>query len=422
MVMALQIGGGAIVLLALLQALVGLAGQVGAAIRNRRMDERRVSAFKAQTDMLIERAQTERARSQLTWSGKRKFRLVSREVENACGDICSFYLEPHDGGALPPYLPGQFLTFELQIPDQPQPVVRCYSLSDTPTEEGHYRVTIKRLGQHPAKPDAPPGLSSCYFHDVLKPGDVLDVLAPNGGFHLNVQSDRPVVLIAGGVGVTPVLSMLKWLAATGSHREVWFFYAARCGEDIALRTEIDAIIADNSSFHGVTIFSAPTPECEKAKAFDRKGHLTVDLLKETLGTSNYEFYVCGPPPMMEAVTTALEEWGVPEEDIHFEAFGPASVKQVSHDEAAAGEGAARVTFSRSGKTLDWTPEAGTLLELADASGIRVNAGCRAGNCGTCATAVKEGKVRYLTKPASKPAEGTALLCISCPEGNLVLDA
>ncbi len=422
MVMALQIGGGAIVLLALLQALVGLAGQVGTAIRNRRMDERRVSAFKAQTDMLIERAQTERARSQLTWSGKRKFRLVSREVENACGDICSFYLEPHDGGALPPYLPGQFLTFELQIPDQPQPVVRCYSLSDTPTEEGRYRVTIKRLGQHPEKPDAPPGLSSCYFHDVLKPGDVLDVLAPNGGFHLNVQSDRPVALIAGGVGVTPVLSMLKWLAATGSHREVWFFYAARCGEDIALRAEIDAIIAGNANFHGVTIFSAPTPECEKAKAFDRKGHLTVDVLKETLGTSNYEFYVCGPPPMMEAVTSALEEWGVPEEDIHFEAFGPASVKQVSHDEAAVGEGAARVTFSRSGKTLDWTPEAGTLLELADASGIRVNAGCRAGNCGTCATAVKEGKVRYLTKPASKPAEGTALLCISCPEGNLVLDA
>lgn len=424
MIMALQIGGGAIVLIALLQAAAGLFGQFAALFRERRMDERRLSAFKAQTDLLIKRAEVDRARTQLTWAGKRKFRLAERRVENKAGDICSFYLEPHDGGALPPYLPGQFLTFDLQIPDQQKPVVRCYSLSDTPTNETRYRVTIKRLPPPPgAKPDVPCGLSSSYFHDVLKIGDVLDVSAPNGGFHLDVHSDRPVVLIGGGVGLTPVLSMLKWLAATDSHRETWFFYAARNSADVALRDEIREIIASRSHFHSVFLYSAPTAECEARKAFDRKGFLSVDVLKHYLGASNYEFYICGPPPMMEAMTSQLLEWGVPEEDIHYEAFGPASVKKVARSEqnAAAGSGCT-VRFARSGKALTWTEDAGTLLELADANGLRINAGCRAGNCGTCATAVKEGKVAYVTKPASKPAQGTALLCIACPEGELVLDA
>ncbi|MDJ0932207.1 MAG: 2Fe-2S iron-sulfur cluster-binding protein [Breoghania sp.] len=333
--------------------------------------------------------------------------------------ISSLCLEPHHGGALPPFLPGQFLTFELQIPDRPQPVVRCYSLSDTPTVRDRYRVTIKRLDPPPGKEDTPGELSSCYFRDVLKVGDVLDVQAPNGGFHLDIQSERPVVLIAGGVEVTPVLSMLKWLATNETHREVWFFYAVRSGRDIALRAEINRIIAGNSHFHSVTLFSAPTPECEAARAFDRKGKLSLDVLKETLGSSNYEFYVCGPPPMMEAITTALEDWGVPEEDIRFEEFGPTSVKTVTHGEPAAGaRSGVSVRFARSGKTLTWNEADGTLLELADANGVRVNAGCRAGNCGTCTTALREGRVSYVTKPA----EGTALLCIACPEGDLVLDA
>lgn len=426
MALVLQICGLFIIAAVLMQAGIALFAEVGHAFRRRQMDRRRLAAFTAQTDVMIRRAEASRERAELTWSGKRKFRLVKRRIENLAKDVCSFYLEPHDGGALPPFLPGQFLTFELNIPNHPVPVVRCYSLSDSPLVRDRYRVSIKRISPPPkAGPEIPPGLSSSFFHDSLKEGDIVDVRAPAGGFQLDTASERPAVFIAGGIGLTPVLSMFKWLADTGSRRTAWFFLAVRNGHDIALRDEIrDAASKNQQQFHTVTLYSEPTDQCIEGKDFDCKGFLTVDLLKGYLKTSNYEFYICGPPPMMEAVVKALLEWGVPEADIHFEAFGPGSVKKVQKPEA---EGEAtgssfKVELARSRKSLVWTKEAGTLLELADANGIRINSGCRAGNCGTCVTAVKHGTVSYLVKPATRPAPGSALLCIAHPTGDIVLDA
>jgi hypothetical protein len=424
-VLVLQFCGIFIVGAVLLQAGIALFSEVDHATRRRRLDRRRLAVFSAQTDILIRRAEASRAHAELTWSGKRKFRVVRRRVENRANDICSFYLEPHDGGALPPFLPGQFLTFELNVPNHPVPVVRCYSLSDSPLVRDRYRVSIKRMGPPPkAAPDAPPGLSSSYFHDHLKEGDIVDVKAPAGGFHLDTASERPAVFIAGGIGLTPVLSMFKWLADTGSRRTAWFFLAVRNSNDIALRDEISEIASKNrQQFRTVTLYSDPTEHCVEGQDFDCKGFLNVDVLKRYLGTSNYEFYICGPPPMMEAMVKALTDWGVPEPDIHFEAFGPGSVKKVQKPEQGEAVGASfKVQLTRSGKSLAWTQSAGTLLELAEANGVRINSGCRAGNCGTCVTAVKQGSVSYLVKPASAPAPGSALLCIAHPAGDVVLDA
>jgi ferredoxin-NADP reductase len=429
-VLVLQLFGGLIVGAALLQAGVGLVAQVNGAFRRWRLDQRKLAAFTAQTDIQIRRAEVARRRSELTWSGKRKFRVVKRQIENKASDICSFYLEPHDGGALPPFLPGQFLTFELNIPDHPVPVVRCYSLSGSPLMRDRYRVSIKRLGPPPkAGPEIPGGLSSNFFHGNIKEGDIVDVAAPNGGFHLDTNSERPVVLIAGGVGLTPVLSMLKWLSDTGSNREAWFFYAVRNSADIALRDEIRDIVEGNKSrFHSVILYSAPTDQCVRGKDYDVSGYPGVEVFKRYLKTSNYEFYICGPPPMMESIVKQLLDWGVPEPDIHFEAFGPASVKGVKKAEGAddpAGAGAGpgvNVEFTRSGKSFVWTKAVGTILELADANGVRISSGCRAGNCGTCVTALKRGKVAYITKPASSPAQGSALVCIAHPDGDIALDA
>ena len=193
-----------------------------------------------------------------------------------------------------------------------------------------YRVSIKRLGPPAnADPGIFPGLASSYFHGSLKEGDIVDVKAPAGGFHLDTVSERPAVFIAGGIGLTPVLSMFKWLADTGSRRTAWFFLAVRNGNDIALRDEIrDAANSNKQQFHTVTLYSDPTEQCVEGQDYDCKGFLNVDVLKRYLKTSNYEFYICGPPPMMEATVKALLDWGVPEADIHFEAFGPASVKGV----------------------------------------------------------------------------------------------
>lgn len=426
MAVVLQFCGLFIVGAVLLQASAALFTEVSHSLRKRQMDRRRLAAFTAQTDVLIRRAEASRDLAELTWSGKRKFRLVRRRIENLAKDVCSFYLEPHDGGALPPFLPGQFLTFELNVPDHPVPVVRCYSLSDSPLARDWYRVSIKRIPPPPkAGPEIPAGLSSSYFHESLKEGDIVDVRAPAGGFHLDTASERPVVFIAGGIGLTPVLSMLKWLADTGSRRTAWFFLAVRNSNDIALRDDIrDAASKNPQQFHTVTLYSDPTEQCIEGKDYDCKGFLTIDVLKRHLKTSNYEFYICGPPPMMEAVVKALLDWGVPEADIHFEAFGPASVRKVQKPEPngeAAGAGF-KVELTRSRKSLVWTKESGSLLELAEANGIRINSGCRAGNCGTCVTAVKHGSVSYLVKPPSSPAPGSALVCIAHPTGDIVLDA
>lgn len=426
MAVALQISGLLLVGAVLLQACAALFEDIGHAYRRRQLDRRRLAAFNAQTEAMMRRAEATRDRAELTWSGKRKFRVVRRQFENRAKDICSFYLEPHDGGSLPPFLPGQFLTFELNIPERPTPVVRCYSLSDSPLVRDRYRVSIRRVPPPPkAGPDVPPGLSSSYFHDVLREGDIVDVRAPTGGFCLDTASERPAVFIAGGIGLTPVLSMFKWLADTGSSRTAWFFLAVRNGNDVALRDEINKIVSSNKErFRSVTLFSDPTEHCVEGRDFDCKGFLNVEVLKRYLGTSNYEFYICGPPPMMEIMVKALLDWGVPDADIHLEAFGPGSVKKIQKPEPAGQSAGAgfKVELTRSVRSLAWTKEAGTLLELAEANGIKINSGCRAGNCGTCVTAVKSGSVSYLVKPANIPAPGSALLCIAQPAGDIVLDA
>jgi uncharacterized protein len=423
-ILLLQLCGGFIVVAVILQAGFGLYGELGHVIHLRRLERRKLALFVAQSNALMRRAETSRDRAALTWSGKRKFRVVARRFENRANDICSFYLEPHDGGPLAPFVPGQFLTFELNIPDHPVPVVRCYSLSDSPTARDRYRVSIKKVPPPPkAAPDIPPGLSSSFFHDSLKEGDIVDVRAPAGGFCLDTESVRPAVFIAGGVGLTPVLSMFKWLGDSGSERNAWFFYAVRNSNDIALRDEIlDVVNKNKEQFHMVTLYGAPTEQCVEGRDYDCQGFLSVDVLKRYLGTSNYEFYICGPPPMMEATVKALLNWGVPESDIHFEAFGPASVKKVQKPDPPGTAAGVKVELARSRKSLVWTPETGTLLELAEANGVRINSGCRAGNCGTCVTAIKSGNVHYVVKPATDPAPGSVLVCIAHPNGEVTLDA
>lgn len=131
------------------------------------------------------------------WSGWRSFRVEARQIEDAAQSVCSYYLRPEDGLPLPAYLPGQFLTFKLTLASGDE-IVRCYSLSDAPSTD-RYRVSIKRV---------PGGRSSNHFHDYVQPGSLLQVRAPAGHFHID-RSLAPVVLIAGGIGITPLLAMLN---------------------------------------------------------------------------------------------------------------------------------------------------------------------------------------------------------------------
>jgi len=367
-----------------------------------------------------------RARSrEAGWSGFRKFEVRRIEKENACGSIRSFTLAPHDRKPLPEFEPGQFLTFRLKIPGQPKEVVRCYSLSDWHHPE-HYRVTVKRIEG---------GLASNFFHDRVRVGDLLDVRAPSGRFVVSLEEDDPVALVAGGVGVTPLLCMFRAIAERQPNREVHFLYAAHDGTEFVMREALARLALECPRARVVFCYSKPTGDDEAGmaaagslRAAHRAGLVDRELLRREipgLGDKPLRCFVCGPPPMMDAVRGHLGALGVPEERIHMEAFGPKSVGAV-RPPAFAGQPPAgasfQVTFARSGKRASWDGTHASLLAFAEANGVAIEAGCCAGDCHTCLTALREGKIDHLRPPPRQPDAGTCLACIAVPVSDLVLDA
>jgi ferredoxin-NADP reductase len=367
--------------------------------------------------------------AQLSWSGVRKFQVDEVATgENEDGDIASFTLVPHDQRPLPLFQPGQFLTFVLRVPGETRRVIRCYSLSDAPRRD-RYRVTIKHV---------PGGLVSGFFHSSVRAGDIVDVKAPAGNFCLEMEEDFPIVLIAGGVGVTPMLSMFNAVATDSHEREVWFVYAAQRGTAFVQREHLESLVESCPNAHLLFVVSDPTPEDEKAlggtldggsRVRVEKGYVTGDLLQEILPSSaarTHSFYTCGPPPMMSAVVGALEDWGVSDDRIHYEAFGPASVRRkkspATPDAAAPASAPIEVNFSKSEKVVAWDPAAETLFSLAEASGVAIECNCLAGNCGTCEIAVRDGEFAYVKDPSYDAAPGTCLACIAVPKTNITLDA
>ncbi len=358
----------------------------------------------------------------------RKFRVDRKVMEDACSSICSFFLVPEDGNPLPPFLPGQFLTFRLDLPAATggtEQVIRCYSLSDAPRPDC-YRVSIKRVSA-PAGSDFSPGRSSHYFHDHVSVGSLLQVRAPSGHFHID-RSDDPLVLIGGGIGITPMLSMLNWCLANQPEREVWLFYGVRNGREGMMKLHLEALALSHTNFNLRVCFSAPQPDDVAGHDYHHQGRIDINLLRTQLPDKHYHFYICGPTPMLESLVPALEDWEVPDTHIHFEAFWPASIKRrsardlVTDAQKEAVANAIFVNFAQSGKQLQWPPFAGSLLELAESQGISVNSGCRAGGCGSCQTKILSGEVAYSQPPDYDPEPGTCLLCVCSPKTSITLEA
>ncbi len=361
--------------------------------------------------------------TRLVWNGYRKFSVAKKARE--CEDVCAFYLKPHDGKPLPPFKPGQYLTFQLDIPGRDKPLVRCYSISDGPHRTDYYRVTIKKEKAPPDKPDLPPGAASSFFCDAVKEGDILNVKAPTGHFFLDMTKNNPIVLIAGGVGVTPMLSMANAIAASGSKRETWFFFGVRNTQEHIHKAELEKLAAEHENIHLHVCYSRPGANDVKGRDYHHEGRVSIELLKELLPSNNFEYYLCGNGAFMKSISDGLEAWGVPEKDVYFEAFGPATVKKKITPPTPTETdllSKLKVTFSRSGKTVHWAPAAGNLLEFARSQDVRIDSGCCAGSCGSCLVAIKSGSVHYLKPPDAEPEHGACLTCICRPEADLVLDA
>lgn len=356
------------------------------------------------------------------WKGFRQFR-VHRLVKET--ELCtSVYLRPIDNKAICDFLPGQHLTLKFSVPGQQKPVVRCYSLSQGPSQS-EYRISVKAVPPPRSNPEAPAGLVSNFVNQQLVQGDLVEIKAPSGHFHLDVQADSPVVLLAGGIGITPLLSMIDYVIARKPTRQVVLFYGSRNGADHTFKSYLAQVQEQFKNIYIVNVYSDPKSEDVQGADFHIQGFISMDLIQQVLPNQSYHFYMCGPPPFMDSVYNGLVDWGIPESRIHFEAFGPASIgksrKQSSSEETATSVGTA-VKFVSSNVDVVFDEGSENLLDCAEANGVNVDSGCRSGNCGTCQVAIKSGKVCYPDGQDVDCDPGHCLICVAKPDGPVELEA
>ncbi|MEK0314939.1 NO-inducible flavohemoprotein [Cohnella sp. 56] len=255
------------------------------------------------------------------WAGFRAFRVMRKVEESAV--ITSFYLAPEDGGAIASFEPGQYISVKVEIPGEANTHIRQYSLSDAPGKP-YYRISVKREDELPGKPA---GKVSTYLHERIGQGDVLMLSAPAGEFILDRRDDRPLVLLSGGVGLTPMVSMLKTVVDAQPGRPVAFIHAAHNGDVHALKAEVEEIAARSPQVSVSWCYGLPTPRDRETSAYHREGFVDLPWLQRVIPAKEACFYFCGPVPFMKTVYGALRAWGVPEADVRFEFFGPAGSLQ-----------------------------------------------------------------------------------------------
>jgi uncharacterized protein len=338
----------------------------------------------------------------------RPFR-ITRIVEES-STVRSLHLQPADGIGIIPHVAGQHIPVRLMLPGSASPILRTYSLSSAPADD-EYRISVKRRGA-----------ASAFLHDLIV-GDVIEARPPVGAFTLDRQSQRPVVLLAAGVGITPLLSMLHSIVFEGARtracRPTWLFYAASSKEQRAFGAEIADLQAQKpAAVHVIRTLSDPSGAA--ASDYEAEGHVSIDLLRTKLPFDDYDFYLCGPGGFMQSLYDGLRALNVADNRIRFEGFGPATVKRRpdvrcdSRIRARPAEGLVQVEFTRSATTIEWDARRGSLLELAEAEGLNPPFSCRAGSCGTCKTHIAFGAVAYEGEPTADHGTDEALICCAVP--------
>ena len=269
------------------------------------------AAYGQLADILIgaeKQAYDERADAPGGWRGARAFTVVKKEAESE--EIDSFYLAPADGGAILDFAPGQYIGLRLVVDGKE--IRRNYSLSAAPNG-ATYRISVKREAG---------GVASNHLHDHVFEGSTVELFPPAGAFTLQA-GERPLVLISGGVGITPTLAMLESALKTG--RAVHFIHFARTRGVHAFRHAIDALAHGHPQLKRFYCYEQVATDAAQADAPHAVGRLDVQQLGQWLpATRDVDAYFLGPKPFMQQVKTALRTLGVPERQARYEFFGPAS--------------------------------------------------------------------------------------------------
>jgi ferredoxin-NADP reductase len=382
-------------------------------------------------------------RQKHAWNGWRTFILDKRVIESET--ITSFYLKPRDRKPLRPFRPGQYLTVQVKIPDQPEPAIRTYTISDAPNED-YFRLSIKR----DLEAGRPPGIVSNWFHDCFDVGDELLARAPTGQFYLEnfdpasligagaavtpmiralhgliasrayrqMKDARPVVLISAGVGITPMISMLNTLIADRFRGPVFFLHGTRNGSEHAFAGHVRSLARIHENIKVHVAYSRPRTGDLLGKDYDSHGRIGIEVIQAVVPNPHGDFFLCGPGAFMKAGYEGLAQWGVELERIHFEFFGPSTVA-FGNASLPAGSKKHRIYFHPDDRSVAWDGVS-TLLDCALSHGLKPRYGCRSGVCGTCACRLLNGKVSYLQTPVALTAKDTILLCSARPESDVTV--
>lgn len=355
-------------------------------------------------------AAAERLRAADLASRWRPFKVIKVVDESAT--IRSFHLVPDDGAGLLPHLAGQHLPIRLQLPGTDKPLMRAYTLSVAPSEN-FYRISVKR-----------DGVVSCYLHDHLHTGDTLEARAPAGDFTLDASEPRPAVLLAAGVGITPMLAMLRHLIYEGVRKQrlrpTFLFQSARSKAERPFARELDQLLAAAHGAVKLVRVLSQTADAQPDVDYDFAGRIDMALLSRVLPFNDYDFYLCGPPQFTQALYDGLRALNIADDHIHAEAFGPSSLQRTNDIVKEAkpllpiATQSVPVKFMDSLKEARWTPDTGSLLELAEARGLSPAYSCRAGHCGSCKTKLLQGAVTYPTPPSAQVADDEVLICCARP--------
>ncbi|SEC22799.1 hypothetical protein SAMN04490185_1052 [Pseudomonas frederiksbergensis] len=364
------------------------------------------------------------ARLQAQALGDRWRPLRVARIKEESHNIRSIYLEPADGAGLPVFQAGQHLPLRFNIAGEVH--IRTYSLSSAPSDD-FFRISVKREG-----------LVSSHLHEQVRVGDLLEARAPQGHFTVAPDERRPLVLLAAGVGITPLLSMLREVVYQGLRtrriRPTWFFQSSRTLADQVFRPELDRLLEDTGdAVRVLRLVSQPEAGALEGEDFDLTGRIDTALLKTLLEVEDYDqldFVLCGPGSFTQGLYDGLRELHIRDARIHAETFGPSTLRRVPDPDSVvieqppAATTSVPVVFQRSAKEARWQPDGGSLLELAESRGLRPEFSCRGGSCGTCKTRLISGQVNYPQPPAEVPDDGQVLICCAIPaQGSqpLVLD-
>lgn len=322
------------------------------------------------------------------------FTLTCVEREEIARDFVTFWLEPTQEIA-PQYLPGQYLPIEMVI--EGEPVQRYYTLSSSPSRPGRLAISVKRIDG---------GRVSNWLQENLQIGTTLTAQHPTGHFHLDTTAPQPLLLLSAGSGVTPMLSMLRYLADHNQLDDVVFYHQCRSEQDIPCQAELDALAKQHAGLTLIYALTQPSPQWQ-----GEQGRLSLSHIKRIPNLVSRQVFVCGPDGFMQKAKNLLLKQGVAESAYHQEAFG---TLQVAPREKKA------VTLSFNGIQVSADNQK-TLLEHAEDAGVRIPNSCRAGICGACKVKVKSGLVEQPKVPALMDHErsmGMALACCSVADTDM----